>query len=106
MEVSARSQIAITLSEGRRTATTVEKQVAFCEDRSEAEGRSAQTIAIVAVFAWPYLRRQSLPYKKKSSKTAQKSHVKPQNDLYYSNKTRSSWHVSSTQFGILKTVEK
>src|SRR5258705_10039590 len=28
-------QIAITLSEGRSTATTVAKQLAFCEDRSE-----------------------------------------------------------------------
>ena len=34
-ECSAHSQIAITLSEGRPT-TTVEKQLAFCEDRSEA----------------------------------------------------------------------
>jgi hypothetical protein len=51
MEVSARSQIAITLSEGRRTATTVAKQLAFCEDRSEARRAKRQTIAIVAVFA-------------------------------------------------------
>jgi hypothetical protein len=41
-----------------------------------------------------------------SSKTAQKSHVKPPNHLTRSNKRKSSWQVSSTQSAILKTVEK
>jgi hypothetical protein len=80
---------------------------AFPHPVRSPERRSAQTIAIVAVVA---LALRSPPVfalpKKNSSKTAQKSHVKPQNDLNHSNKTRSSWHVRSTQFGILKTVEK
>jgi hypothetical protein len=38
--------------------------------------------------------------------SAQKSHVKPQNHLNPTNKTRSSWHVSYVSSAILKTVEK
>jgi hypothetical protein len=34
--------------------------------------------------------------------SAQKSHVKPQNHLTYSNKRKSSWHVSSPQSAIIK----
>jgi hypothetical protein len=37
-----------------------------------------------------------------SSKTSAKSHVKPQNRLTLSNKTRSSWHFSYTPPAIIK----
>ena len=50
-EVGAYSQIAITLSEDRRTATTVTKRLSFREDRSEARRAKRPNVAIVAVFA-------------------------------------------------------
>src|SRR5258705_2741860 len=96
-----RSQIAITLSEGRRTATTVVKQLAFCEGRSEARRTKhandchCRGLCIGLTFALGLCST-----KKNSSKTTQKSHVKPRNRLNPSNKTRSRWHVSYTQSGI------
>jgi hypothetical protein len=38
--------------------------------------------------------------------SAQKTHVKPQNQLNATNKTRSSWHFSSTQSDILNIDQK
>jgi hypothetical protein len=47
-----------------------------------------------------------LPLHFLSTFLAQKSHVKPQNHLNPTNKRKSSWHFSSTQPAILKTVER
>jgi hypothetical protein len=60
--------------------------------RPERSPKGEATDLIAVAFAFVFL----------SAFSAQKTHVKPQNHLNLTNKTRSSWHVSYSQSAILK----
>jgi hypothetical protein len=85
------SPLSLPLPFGIRAGLQPGIQPAAKRPTASAEGRSEATDSIAFAFAVVFL----------SSFSAQKSHVKPQNHLTNTNKTTSTWRISSLQPAIL-----
>jgi hypothetical protein len=82
--------VVISLDPNQRILISTEAAHAFCEQRS---GEICFSIGPPGKNSFHCVYCFSNLF---SPFSAQKSHVKPQTDLNHTNKTRSSWHFSST----------
>jgi hypothetical protein len=82
------------LERGFQPRVDASREAAYRSAEGWSEARRAKRLNLLPLFAVVFI----------SAFSAQKTHVKPQNHLNHSNKTRSSWHVSSPQFAILNSL--